>query len=84
MPYVGLGLAEGATASLELERLMFRDDTMPLAERQHLRDAPLRYCAVDTMSMVRLLERLRELSSTSTMAYRPQTRAPDQLARCGG
>ncbi len=61
-PYAGLEIAEGATAAVELERLLFRGDTMTNAERQHLRDALLRYCAVDTMSMVRLLGRLRELA----------------------
>ena len=59
--YEGLEVAEGATASVELERLMFAGDAMPAEDRQRLRDALLRYCAVDTMSMVRLLERLREL-----------------------
>jgi hypothetical protein len=41
---------------------MFRGDAMTADERQRLRDALLRYCALDTMSMVRLLERLRELA----------------------
>ena len=49
-------------AAVELQRLLFRGDAMTAAERAHLRDALLRYCAVDTMSMVRLLERLRELT----------------------
>ena len=49
-------------AAIELERPMFRGDTMTAADKQHLRDTPLRYCAVDTMSMVRLLDRLRELA----------------------
>ena len=62
IPHAGLEIAEGATAAVELERLLFRGDTMTAAERQHLRDALLRYCAVDTMSMVRLLDRLRELA----------------------
>jgi Domain of unknown function(DUF2779) len=61
-PYADLEVAEGATAAVELERLLFRGATMTAAERAHLRDALLRYCAVDTMSMVRLLERLRELA----------------------
>ncbi len=61
-PYADLEIAEGATASLELERLMFHGDAMTADEKQHLRDALLRYCAVDTMSMVRLLDRLRELA----------------------
>ena len=49
-------------AAVELQRLLFRGDAMTPADKQHLRDALLRYCAVDTMSMVRLLERLRELA----------------------
>lgn len=57
--YEELEVAEGATASLELERLILRGDAMTPGERQHLRDALLRYCALDTMSMVRLLARLR-------------------------
>ncbi|MDD5564411.1 MAG: DUF2779 domain-containing protein [Thermoanaerobaculaceae bacterium] len=61
-PYDGLEIAEGATAAVELVRLLFHGETMTAAERAHLRDALLRYCAVDTMSMVRLLERLRELA----------------------
>jgi hypothetical protein len=35
---------------------------MTADERQHLRDALLRYCALDTMSMIRMLDRLRELA----------------------
>ncbi len=35
---------------------------MTAAERQHLREALLRYCAVDTMSMVTLLDKLRKLA----------------------
>jgi hypothetical protein len=61
-PYADLEIAEGATAAIELERLLFRGDAMTAAERAHLRDALLRYCAVDSMSMVRLLTRLRELA----------------------
>ncbi len=61
-PYAGLEIAEGATAAVELERLLFRGDTMTAADKQHLRNALLHYCAVDTMSMVRLLDRLRELA----------------------
>ncbi len=61
-PYADLEIAEGATAAIELERLLFRGDAMTAAEKQHLRDALLRYCAVDTTSMVMLLDRLRELA----------------------
>ncbi len=61
-PYAALEIAEGATAAVELERLLFRGDAMTAADKQHLRDALLRYCAVDTMSMVRLLDKLRALA----------------------
>ncbi|HQU32784.1 MAG TPA: DUF2779 domain-containing protein [Thermoanaerobaculaceae bacterium] len=61
-PYADLEIAEGATAAIELDRLLFRGDAMTAAERQHLREALLRYCAVDTMSMVTLLDRLRKLA----------------------
>ena len=60
--YDELEVAEGGTASVELERRMFHADTMTADEKQHLRDALLRYCALDTMSMVRLLDELRELA----------------------
>jgi hypothetical protein len=60
--YDNLEVAEGATASVELERLMFRADSMTQDERRLLREALLRYCALDTMSMVRLLDRLRDLA----------------------
>ncbi|MBZ5590542.1 MAG: DUF2779 domain-containing protein, partial [Acidobacteriia bacterium] len=61
-PYDALEIAEGATASVELEHLLFHADTLTAREKQHLRNALLRYCALDTMSMVRLLGRLRDLS----------------------
>ena len=41
---------------------MFHADAMTADEKQRLRDALLRYCALDTMSMVKLLDRLRELA----------------------
>lgn len=58
--YEDLEVAEGATASIALERLMFHEDTMGVADRQRLRDALLRYCALDTLNMVKLLGALRE------------------------
>jgi hypothetical protein len=61
--YEDLDVAEGTTASAELERLMFHGDEMETAERQRLREALLRYCALDTMGLVGLLQRLRELAS---------------------
>jgi len=45
--YDELEVAEGATASIELERLMFRGGSMRSEERQRLREALLRYCALE-------------------------------------
>ncbi len=63
--YDELEVAEGATASVELERLMFRGDGMPAEERQRLREALLRYCSLDTSGLVGLLARLRDLAGTA-------------------
>lgn len=60
--YDGLEIAEGATASVELERLTFLGATMPAEERQRLREALLSYCALDTSGLIKLLDRLRELA----------------------
>jgi len=60
--YEGLEVAEGATASFELERLMFHGDGMPADERERLRESLLRYCALDTAGLMKLVARLRELA----------------------
>ena len=62
--YDELEVADGATASIELERLMFRGDSMPAENRQRLREALLLYCALDTAGLMKLLARLRELAGT--------------------
>jgi hypothetical protein len=60
--YDGLEIAGGGVASRELRRLMFEGDTLSADEREHIRDALLRYCALDTLGVVRLLERLEALA----------------------
>ena len=60
--YDELEVAEGGTASAELERLMFRGNSMTAAEREHLRRALLRYCALDTSGLMGLIGRLREIA----------------------
>ncbi len=60
--YADLAVAEGGTASAELERLLLRGDTMDAAERSALRRSLLAYCERDTWSTVQLLERLYELA----------------------
>jgi predicted RecB family nuclease len=57
-----LPIADGQTASLELERLMFQEAEMTLEARTQLRENLLRYCEQDTWGLVKLLERLRLLA----------------------
>jgi predicted RecB family nuclease len=59
--YDDLPISEGATASLELERLMFSGDRLDTDEKQRLRNDLLRYCHQDTWGLVKLLELLRHL-----------------------
>ena len=61
MTYDTLDIADGRTATIEIERLMFEGDTLSADQRHQTRDALLRYCAQDTLGVVRLLERLEEL-----------------------
>jgi len=59
--YDDLAIADGELASVELERLLVRGSSMTPAERRELRRALLEYCKVDTLAMVRVVERLRGL-----------------------
>jgi hypothetical protein len=61
LSYDDLPISEGATASLELERLMFSGDRLDTDEKQRLRNDLLRYCHQDTWGLVKLLELLRHL-----------------------
>jgi hypothetical protein len=47
---------------------MFRRHTVTIGERQRLCEALLRYCTVDTMSLVRLLARFRDVALESQQA----------------
>jgi predicted RecB family nuclease len=59
--YDGLVIADGGTASLELERLLFNGDGLESDARERLRGDLLRYCHQDTWGLVKLLERLWRL-----------------------
>ncbi len=59
--YDNLAIADGGTASLELERLLFQGDGMEPDASERLRSDLLRYCHQDTWGLVKLLERLRQL-----------------------
>jgi len=60
--YDDLAIAEGSSASRELMRLVVDDRTLLADERAITRDQLLRYCERDTLAMVRVLARLRELA----------------------
>jgi hypothetical protein len=60
--YDDLAIAEGESASRELMRLVVDDATLLPAERAVTREALKRYCERDTLAMVRVLARLRELA----------------------
>ena len=65
-----LAVADGGTASVQLRRLLI-DQTLPPDEAKQTRAALKAYCAVDTLGVVRLLERLGELAArlAATRAY---------------
>jgi predicted RecB family nuclease len=60
--YDELAIADGYTASWELERLLFHAGDLGDDARSRLRADLLRYCRLDTLSLVRLLRRLSELA----------------------
>ena len=62
LDYDDLAIAEGNSASRELMRLVVDDRTLLADERAITRDQLLRYCERDTLAMVRVLARLRELA----------------------
>ncbi len=64
LSYEGMEIAEGGTASTELQRLILQGDILTADERSRLREALLRYCEMDTRATVELLERLRALAGS--------------------
>jgi predicted RecB family nuclease len=60
--YDTLAIGDGATASLELERLLFQEAELTPEATAQLRSDLLRYCHQDTWGLVKLLERLRHLA----------------------
>jgi predicted RecB family nuclease len=63
LQYAGLGIADGETASLELERLLFNRNKLGPDSRERLRAGLLVYCCQDTWGLVKILERLQQLSA---------------------
>jgi hypothetical protein len=58
-----LEIQDGGAATVELERLLLRGSEMTAAERAELRAQLLAYCRLDTLGMVKILERLRVLAA---------------------
>ena len=46
-----------------LEGLLLAGDAMPAAERKRLRQQLLDYCELDTLAMVKVVEKLKVLST---------------------
>src|SRR5438034_6356646 len=62
LTYSDLVIVDGRVASVEIARLLFVADKIPRHERDRVRRDLLNYCERDTWAMVKLVERLRELS----------------------
>jgi hypothetical protein len=79
MGYENLEIPNGGVASAKLQRLMFGAE-ISSSEREQTRQALLKYCAVDTLGVVRLIERLRELDAVSASPvskFHSSIRAPE-------
>ncbi len=63
LTYSDLVIVDGMLASVEIARLLFVAQKIPVAERDQLRKDLLDYCERDTWATVRLMERLRGLAS---------------------
>jgi hypothetical protein len=64
LSYEALEVSEGQTANALLYRLLFLGEPAKPADRKALRRSLLDYCALDTLALVRLHERLRHLAQT--------------------
>ncbi len=62
LTYNDLVIVDGMLASVEIARLLFVAQKIPVAERDQLRRDLLDYCERDTWATVRLMERLRGLA----------------------
>jgi hypothetical protein len=62
LSYNDLVIVNGLVASVQIARLLFVADRIPLDERERVRRDLLEYCKRDTWATVKLLERLRTLA----------------------
>jgi hypothetical protein len=59
LSYDGLEIADGEAAQSALEALLFASESFAPAERERVREALTRYCALDTLGVARLIEELQ-------------------------
>ena len=64
LTYEGLPVADGMTASVQLASLLLDAYVLPAEEIGVDREALVEYCTLDTLAMVRLLERLEEMANS--------------------
>ena len=62
LTYNDLVIVDGLVASVEIARLLFVAGKIPKEEHDRVRQDLLNYCERDTWAMVRVLEKLRELT----------------------
>ncbi|HET7754286.1 MAG TPA: DUF2779 domain-containing protein [Anaeromyxobacteraceae bacterium] len=63
LSYTELAIGDGGTASAALESLLLADDRLADGDRERLRSQLLEYCGQDTLAMVEVVERLRQLAA---------------------
>jgi len=63
LSYAEMEIGDGGTASSEYARVTFGD--APEEERNRVRSALLDYCRLDTLAMVRIVEKLRQLTEAA-------------------
>jgi hypothetical protein len=78
LAYDELAIGDGATAAAVLQELLLGGDDMIGAERETLRTQLLAYCAQDTIAMVKVVERLRELASPKEEMTMPANETLDK------
>jgi hypothetical protein len=66
LTYKSLKVKDGQTAAALLYRLLFLGDPTAPKKRETLRRDLMAYCAMDTLALVRLKERLDELAKSAT------------------
>ena len=73
LSHAQLEIQDGGVATAELERLLLGGDEMPDSERAKLRSALLAYCRLDTLALVKIVERLRAIGGRTGRGRRAAT-----------